>query len=105
MTNIIPSNNSNSDESFNLEALHKAYETGILNKEDFANDEHWSLAMDIFNINMNEELEIPSLEIDTDLQDGLQMDDDFTNPTYNPNNWGLSPLRDAALRNRMAQDP
>ncbi|RUS93113.1 hypothetical protein DSM106972_097450 [Dulcicalothrix desertica PCC 7102] len=106
MTNIIHSDDSNFDESFNLEALHKAYETGILNKDDFANDEHWCLAMDIFESQTSEELEIPSLtDIDTDLEDGLQMVEDFTNPASNPNNWGLSPLRDAALRRQMALDP
>lgn len=77
---------------FNFDALHKAYETGILNKEDFASDEEWALAMDIFTEQISEELEIPEVQ-------------EVANDHTNPNNWGLSPLRDAALRRRMAQDP
>ncbi|BDA76611.1 hypothetical protein CAL7716_107770 (plasmid) [Calothrix sp. PCC 7716] len=72
---------------FNLDALHQAYETGILNRKDFGTDEEWALAMDIFNSQTSEELEIPEP------------------PHANPNNWGLSPLRDAALRRQMALDP
>lgn len=48
-------------EGFNLNALHKAYETGILNKEDFSDDEHWAWAIEVFNSQTSEELEIPDL--------------------------------------------
>lgn len=46
---------------FNFDALHKAYETGILNKDDFATDEEWATALDIFTEQMSSELEIPDL--------------------------------------------
>jgi hypothetical protein len=61
------------DDSFNLDALSKAYETGILRKEDFANDEHWSLAMDIFAEQTQEEPEIKGFDDKKHVKDWLDL--------------------------------
>ncbi len=73
---------------FNFDALNKAAETGILNKDDFSSDENWASALDAFTEQLSLELEVPDLSnLNNELTDFSDIvpgyGEDFFNPYDN----------------------